>query len=202
MVYDTWNGEFHRYFVKVSHHEIEPSLEEFSSKLADFEHFLAKYVFPLQTEIYDFLDDLFAKPPEEVDYADLKLFLSRNQETHRYFFMHVPASWLEFLNTQSLLEPSWPVVDYLLRSAPERPKETMAIITKQELNGDDRAMGIRFIESANVMPLEIGVAILSKVTEERWIDSKRSPERRKSGGWSPTAFVRWSGRGRSSAHRR
>src|SRR5262249_16613224 len=118
-LYDTWNRDFQRFFVEVSHHRREVTLEEYCEKLAQFENFLNRYVLPLQVEIYALLDEQLDRGPQNANADELRALLSRNVESYRYFFKKVDVRWLGYLRQHNLTFPKWEVADYLARIAPD-----------------------------------------------------------------------------------
>jgi len=173
-LYDTWNREFHQFFTEVAHHGKELSIDEYRMQLARYEEFLSSYVLPLQTEIYERIETLLATAPGGPTVTELKLLLSRNVESYRYFFRNVDARWLEFLEDNNLLTPTWEVADYLARMAPQFADHVMSIIegisTKQEHWTARRS----FIDAVNKMPAAIAVRLVKKIENEKWLDGSES----------------------------
>ena len=168
-VYDRWNKEFHNFFVEVSHHAREVTVQEYSAKLVQFEEFLDAYVLPLQTEIYSRLDEQLRTGPGGANPEDLTFLLSRNLESYRYFFRKADSRWLPFLNQHGLIFPTWEAADYLARIAPDASAEVMPIIEKMKTAGSDRASRRGFLDAAVKMPPTIGRRIIAKIRRENWL---------------------------------
>ena len=173
-LYDTWNGEFHQFFIEVSHHGKYPSFDEYRVRLARYEEFLSSYVLPLQTEIYDRIDKQLAAGPENTVLLELKLLLSRNLESYRYFFRKADARWLEFLRRHALLTANWEVADYLARIAPQAPEEVMTIIGSMPAVQGDWATRKGFIDAANKMPPMIAARLVRKLEDEKWLNGREA----------------------------
>ncbi len=173
-VYDLWNKQFYEYFTKVSHHA-DVALEEFKSRLQDFEQFLVKYVFPLQTEIYEHIDQMLASGAVSADPAELKLLLSINVESFAYFFKNVSADWLPFLQKQGFIRVCWDVCHYLARIAEERPTEVLDVLLKLDTAGEGWRFEDSFLTAARKMPPQISSRLVDKIIKEKWVES--SPRR-------------------------
>ena len=173
-LYDTWNTEFHQFFIEVSHHGRCPSLDEYRVQLARYEDFLSSYVLPLQTEIYDRIDKQLATGPEDTALLEFKLLLSRNVESYRYFFRKADARWLEFLRRHSLLTANWEVADYLARIAPQAPEDVMTIIESMPAVQEDWATRKGFIDAANKMPPMIAARLVRKLDDEKWLKGREA----------------------------
>ena len=173
-LYDTWNTEFHQFFIEVSHHGRCPSLDEYRVQLGRYEDFLSSYVLPLQTEIYDRIDKQLATGPEDTALLEFKLLLSRNVESYRYFFRKADARWLEFLRRHTLLTANWEVADYLARIAPQAPEDVMTIIESAPTVQGDSATRKGFIDAANKMPPMIAARLVRKLDDEKWLKGREA----------------------------
>jgi hypothetical protein len=168
-LYDIWSREFHNFFVEVSHHRREVTLDEYRAKLAQFEEFLGRYVLPLQTEIYARLDEQLSRGPRGASVEDLKFLLSRNLESYRYFFRKADARWLGFLNRHSLIFPNWETTDYLARIASTASEDVMATLEGMKTLSGDWATRKGFIDAAIKMPPAIACRIIAKMEQEHWL---------------------------------
>src|SRR5216683_1660731 len=168
-LYDTWSGEFHNFFVEVSHHGREVTLDEYVLKLTQFEEFLNRYVLPLQTEIYARLDEQLGRGPGGASVEDLTFMLSRNLECYRYFFRKADASWLSFLDRHILLFPRWETADYLARIAALASEDVMAIIERMQTAHGDWATRKGLIDAAIKMPPTIARRLVEKMHKEQWL---------------------------------
>src|ERR1017187_9723471 len=168
-LYDTWNREFHNFFVEVSHHAREITLEEFLLKLTQFEEFLSRYVLPLQTEVYAQLDEQLNRGPTGASVEDLTFLLTRNLESYRYFFRKADARWLGFLNRNSLLFPKWETADYLARVAAVASEDVMEIIERMPRAQGDWATRKGLIDAVIKMPPTVGCRLIEKVKREQWM---------------------------------
>ena len=173
-LYDTWNTEFHQFFIEVSHHGRCPSLDEYRAQLARYEDFLSSYVLPLQTEIYDRIDKQLATGPEDTALLEFKLLLSRNVESYRYFFRKADARWLGFLKRHTLLTANWEVADYLARIAPQAPEDVMTIIESMPTVQGDWATQKGFIDAANKMPPMIAARLVRKLEDDKWLKGREA----------------------------
>jgi hypothetical protein len=168
--YDTWNREFHqRFFVEVSHHRLEITLEKYCEKLSQFERFLDRYVLPLQIEIYALLDVQLEKGPDNANADDLRALLFRNVESYRYFFRKVDVRWLGYLRQQNLIFPTWEVADYLARITPDASDDVMAIIETLNTDKTDWATRKGLLDAAAKMPPTTARRILDKIDREQWL---------------------------------
>jgi hypothetical protein len=167
-VYDTWSREFHDYFVQVSHHGLEPTVDEFRERLTRFEDFLSRYVLPLQVEIYAQLDEQLQKGPETADADEIRSLLSRNVESYRYFFRKADLRWLEYLLQQNLIVPTWEVADYLARIAPAASERVMVIIDGMRTTEADWITRRSLIGAALKMPPAIARRLVDKMEREKW----------------------------------
>jgi hypothetical protein len=168
-IYDTWNREFHGFFVKVCHHGLEVGIEEYRLKLAEFEEFLSQYVLPRQTEIYTLLDDQLSKGPANATADKLKLLLTRTLESYRYFFRKADVRWLGFLNRHGLLFPRWETADYFARIAGEASEDVMAIIEGMKVDDNDWSTRRGFVDAAIKMPPNVARRLIKKVEAEKWL---------------------------------
>lgn len=168
-LYDAWNQDFHRFFVEVSHHGREVTIQEYREKLFRFEEFLSRYVLPLQVEIYEHLDQQLSSGPEGADANELRFLLSRNVESYRYFFRKADVRWLQYLDQNNLLSPQWEVADYLARVAPEASEEVMKIIERLATDKSDWATRKGLIDAAKKMPPEIARRLIEKMDREQWL---------------------------------
>jgi hypothetical protein len=168
-LYDAWSRDFHEFFVQVSHHAKDVTFDEYCAKLEEYEDFLARYVLPLQTEIYARIDDQLAFGPSAASIQDLRFLLSRNVESYRYFFRKADARWLGFLNRKALLFPTWETADYLARIAPEAPGEVMVILESMKTHESDWATRGRIIDASIKMPSAIACRIVDKIRRENWL---------------------------------
>ena len=168
-VYDLWNRDFHQFFVRVSHHGQEVSLAEYLEKLTKYEEFLDRYVLPLQTEIYALLDEQLNNGPELADIEELRLLLSRNLESYRYFFSKADSRWLEFVTRHDCLRPGWEAAEYLARIAGDAPEEVMSVIENIKTTSQDWAMRKGFLNAAMKMPPTTASRLVKKIDRERWL---------------------------------
>jgi LexA DNA binding domain len=161
-VYDTWN-EFQTFFVDVSHHRKEVTLDEYREKLAQFETLLSRYVLPHQVEIYTLLDELLDRGAEHADADELRALLSRNVESFRYFFRKMDARWLGYLQQNELVSPRWEVADYLARITPDVSDQVMAIIDDLKTDRNDWGTRKGLIDAAAKMPPNLARRIVDKI---------------------------------------
>src|SRR5207247_1207751 len=156
------------YFVEVSHHAKGPSLEEFLSKLDEFEGFLLRYILPSQLDVYDSIDDILANGPRAGALDDLRLLISRNRESYRYFFANATAKWLDFLVANGLISGSWPVAEFLLRIAPENPEAVSDAIITLDIREDPRIV-YRLVGAVNTLPLDLAARVVrKKIIKGKW----------------------------------
>ena len=168
-LYDAWS-RIHDYFVQVSHHRLEVTLDEYCGKLAEFEGFLSRYVLPLQTEIYTLLDEQLNAGPGGASIVDLQSLLSRNVESFRYFFRKADVRWLSFLDRHGLLPSTWEVADYLARVAAVASEDVMAIIERTGTNAEQWATRKGLIGASIPMPVEISRRLVDKISKEHWLE--------------------------------
>lgn len=167
-VYDSWN-EFQTFFVDVSHHRKEVTLEEYREQLARFESLLSRYVLPHQVEIYTLLDEQLDRGPGHANADELRALLSRNVESYRYFFRKADARWLAYLTQNEFILPTWEAADYLARIAAGASEDVMATI--ETLKTDKKDWGARkgLIDAAAKMPPKLARRILDKIDSEQWL---------------------------------
>jgi hypothetical protein len=168
-VYDLWNREFHNFFVEVSHHGREVTVEEYCEKLAEYEEFLDRYILPLQTKIYALLDEQLSGGPGRATAEDLKFLLSRNVESYSYFFRKADIRWLHFLDANKLLSPAWETTDYLVRISTDAAEKVMAIVERMQTPKEDWAARRGLIEAATKMPPLTARRLIAKIEQEKWL---------------------------------
>jgi|CZKX01.1.fsa_nt_gi hypothetical protein len=167
-VYDTWN-EFQTFFVDVSHHRKDVTLDEYREQLAQFESLLSRYVLPHQVEIYTLLDEQLDRGPEHANAEELRALLSRNVESYRYFFRKADVRWLGYLGQHEFISPRWEVSDYLARIAPDASDDVMGIIETLKTDKSDWATRKGLIDAAAKMPPKMARRILDKIDREQWL---------------------------------
>lgn len=171
-VYERWNKEFHEDFVKISHYEREITDEEYGGRLARFEEFLLAYVLPLQTEVYARLDDRFRNGPATANPDELKLLLSRNLESYRYFFRNADSRWLPFLRENGLLVAAPDSAEYLSRITDDENSEAvMGVIESMATSAEDWAARKGLLEAAAKMPPIVSRRIIPKLRREQWLET-------------------------------
>jgi hypothetical protein len=171
-LYDMWNKEFHQFFVEVSHHGREVTLDEYVTRLNKFEEFLNLYVLPPQTDVYEVIDAYLKEGPAGTRALDLELLLSRNLESYRYFFRHADSRWLGFLQEHQFLISNWETAGYLARITPDAPAQVMAIIEQLTTTTASDWMTRRAIlEAAMKMPPELSRRLIPKIEQEAWLES-------------------------------
>jgi hypothetical protein len=169
-LYDTWNKQFHQFFVAVTHHGKKVAMEEYLAQLAEYEEFLSGYVLPRQPEAYALIDRFLRGGPDEARPEDLKRLLTRNVESYRYFFRLANIRWLDFLLRNDLLTPNWEVAQYLARTAPDAPEEAMAIIEPMTTGENDGLARSAFLDAAMQMPPSTASRLISKIGREKWLE--------------------------------
>jgi hypothetical protein len=168
-LYDTWNRQFQRFFVDVSHHRREVSAGDYREKLSQYENFLDRYVLPFQVEIYTLLDQLLDGGPEHADANELRALISRNVESCRYFFRKADVRWLPYLQQHGLVFPRWEVADYLARIAPDASDEVIAIIEDLKTDRNDWATRRGLIDAAAKLPPNLARRIVGKIERDQWL---------------------------------
>jgi hypothetical protein len=167
-VYDTWN-EFQTFFVEVSHHRREVTLDEYRERLAQFENLLSRYVLPHQVEIYTLLDEQLDRGPGHANADELRALLSRNVESYRYFFRKANVRWLGYLSQHEFISPRWEVADYLARIAPDASDDVMGIIVTLKTDKSDWATRKGLLDAAAKMHPMTARRILEKIDREKWL---------------------------------
>jgi hypothetical protein len=173
-LYDTWNKDFHQYFIDVCHHRQHPTLLEYQSQLARYEDFLCSYVLPRQTEIYDRIDSILFQSPELTPTSNLTYLLSRNVESYGYFFRNADSRWLAVLSSNGFLRPTWEVAGFLARIAPDAPYETMAVIESLPTTSEDWPTRRWFVDAVNRMPATIASSLVGKIEKENWLTGREA----------------------------
>jgi len=169
-LYDTWNKEFHQFFVDVSHHRREVTFAEYLGQLDKFEEFLNWYILPPQTEVYEIIDAYLREGPGGSQALDLELLLSRNLESYRYFFRNADGRWLGFLQQHHFLISNWEVAEYLARITPDAPTEVMTIIEQLPTRPEDWITRRAILDAAMKMPIDLGVRLIQKIEQEAWLE--------------------------------
>ena len=167
-LYEHWNKNFHQFFIDVSHHNKEVSIEEYLNKLSEFESFLSRIVLPLQTEFYELIDKQISNGPENADPAELTLLITRNLEACRYFFKNVDIRWLKYLHQHGFIVPTWEAAEFLVRMAPNASEEVMKIIEGMEVKTEHPFVHKILIDASLEMPPKITRRILDKIIAENW----------------------------------
>jgi hypothetical protein len=168
-VYD----EFYRTFFSegfspIAHDGVVP-VKEYFALIADFERFLISYILPSQPEIYAKIDVLLKKKPADVEVKELQLLLTYSLESYQYFFKTAPDTWLQYLNENKLLSPTWAVGNYLARIASTAPKPVMDILVKYPIPSGNQELKNTFVLAAKNMPAEITARIIPRILSEKWM---------------------------------
>lgn len=185
-LYDEWNKNYHFLFVKIAHHAIKEAeeiigkpltLASYEEALEKYEDFLTRFVFPTQTEILKYLDDVISAGPSAIsDIMALKMVLSRNFESYRYFFKKIDATWLDLLNKEKIIVASEidnVSAEYLSRIAGDAPEKVGPVIFAARITPNTNSFIIRsFVVAAQNAPHEIGHDLLQKIKEEKWLERK------------------------------
>jgi hypothetical protein len=149
-------------------------VEEFQAMLGSLEYLLLRYIFPTQLEIYRIIDDTLQKGPSTADAADLKMLITRNVESYRYFFKHADERWLAFLRENQFLEPRWETGEYLSRVASAAPKEVLNIFNEMPLLDENWQAKTSFAEAASKLPAKYAVGAVQRVVKEGWVKETRA----------------------------
>lgn len=158
----------------IAHHRVRPSLEEYQTLVSTLEYFLLRYIFPAQLEIYRILDEALQKGPDTADATDLKMLITRNVESYRYFFKHADERWLSFLRTSQFLDAKWEVGEYLSRIAHLTPQEVFEVFNDTQIPEDDWQAKTAFALAASKLPAKFAAQTVARVLKENWVKETRA----------------------------
>ena len=183
-------ADLHEWFTKVSHHPPNPpSEQEYLTKVDKFTA-LMRHILTPHYEVIQKIDELIEKPnPDNDDLRKLEFLMSKNTQSHNYFFSNAKSNWLQILvvdgkyfkeippvikNENSYSFPFWPESYYLERIASEKPELVEKVISqiptpKNDLEKNSTILR-NFVSAAINMPPQIGKLVAEKAIKEKWHD--------------------------------
>jgi len=172
--------DLHRIFTNVSHHGRDAGEEELSARLSEFEAILILFLkdVPLTIEELDSL--LGIKTPAEKHVKKLTELLSHPTHVNYFFSKLNSPQWIELLKEQGFFSrtphiiregdhikfPAWPISEYLIRVAEQKPREVMDII-KNIGEKENFRVWSDFIQCSLKMPSSVAKEIIPLAKE--WI---------------------------------
>lgn len=167
-VYDLLYNKFQVEFNYIAHHEKTVSKEYFETKLIELEIFLISYILPSQLETYEAIDQILQNGPKDASAPDLFALITKSVESYRYFFRKVDHQWLDFLDSNQFLRPTWGVCDYLVRTAEPRPDQTAQVLLRLEIPSDDWRSRDACILAASKLPGKLAASFSEKLLQENF----------------------------------
>ncbi len=172
----------HNYFVKLCHHRLKPSEEEFRYKLELLENIILALFGPFYDSI-DELDNLLAiQTPTDLD-IERVISLIKKEAQYNYFFKNLESPlWLDplkkkgFFNnppepieeSSSIIFPNWVESKYLIAIAEKRPFDVLNII--KALSGTNNfKVHIDFIDAALKLPVKLSKNLLIDI--KGWLEN-------------------------------
>lgn len=167
-------NEYQNKLNNIAHHNVAPSLEEYLTIVSGLEYFLLRYIFPPQLEIYRILDETLQNGPTTADAVDLKMLITRNFESYRYFFKHADERWLSFLRVNQFLDAKWEVGDYLSRIAHISPQEVLEVFNETQIPDDGWQAKTSFTLAASKLPPKFASQTVPRILRENWVKEARA----------------------------
>ncbi|TKJ22794.1 MAG: arginine--tRNA ligase [Promethearchaeota archaeon Loki_b31] len=172
----------HNYFVKLCHHRLKPSEEEFRDKL----DLLENIILALFGSFYDSIDELdnllLIQNPTNLD-VEKAISLIKKEAQYNYFFRNLKYPlWLDplkekgFFNNPpepieengSIIIPNWVESKYLITISEKRPLDVLNII-KALSSTNNFKVHIDFIDAALKMPVEFSKKLIIDI--KAWLEN-------------------------------
>ncbi len=172
----------HNYFVKLCHHRLKPSEEEFRNKLDLLENVILALFGPFYDSIDELDKILTIKNPTNLD-VEIAISLIKKEAQYNYFFRNLKYPlWLDplkekgfFNNTQepieengSIIIPNWVESKYLIAISEKRPLDVLNII-KALSSTNNFKIHIDFIDAALKMPVELSKKLIIDI--KAWLEN-------------------------------
>jgi len=173
--YDIWYNKFQEPFHSLAHHGNYFSLhpKKYLMLVQQFEHFLSEAILPRQIEAYNTIDKILASEPLDQNADLVRSIITRNVESHRYFFSKADRKWFNWLLKNNLLKldyksdkyPNW-ITNYLVKIASEESPTISKYLLGIQSNQWNTRLAIIIIAS-KLNPSDSANIVL-KIKKERW----------------------------------
>jgi len=174
--------KLHNYFVKVSHHRIKPSEEEYRFKLNILENIILAIFGPFYDSINELDRLLKIRNPTNEDIEEVISFIKKETQ-YNYFFRNLKhPRWLDPLKEKGFFEnppepikknssiviPNWPESKYLIAISEKRPLDVLNIILALSSTKNFK-VHIDFIDAALKMPVDLSKKLINKM--KTWLEN-------------------------------